>query len=154
MAEGVRKTDPRIRRWIIIILCVLTSLFLLLFGIATAERILLTGLLPGQWELLAGGGQEGYIFCEDGTVSILGRNQTIESEQTWHLEYASIQQNQRFWSHPLLILYIGNRAYGVHIGLEGLMVNHGERVSGIPWSMSLTFEGDGGGGYVKTDGMK
>lgn len=163
MAESVKIPKTSVRRCIIIGLCFLASLILLHFLIATAERILLTSILPGRWDMLAGGGVDGYIFHEDGTVLIMSKDRTIkseqkwrlESEQTWRLEYASFQQNQRFWDHPLLILYIGDRAYGIGIGLDGLMVNHGKRVSSIPWSIGLSFEwGDGGGEYVKTDGME
>ena len=153
MGEREKLTKSSVHRYIIIGICLIISLILLILLFATVERILLTSILPGKWELLAGGGMEGYIFREDGTVLTIGKDQTLESEQTWRLEYASFHQNQHFWSHPLLILYIGDRAYGAHIGLDGLMVNHGKRVSGIPWSISLSFEWDGGGGYVKTDGL-
>ena len=114
---------------------------------AAAEEFILSHILPGYWEIWAGGGPEGFCFRKDGTVTVFCYDST-SYETTWQLTKAAEWQKQEIWNHPLLVLQVGESAYGIHLGLEGLTVNSGERISDTPWSFSLTI-GEGGGGYIR-----
>ncbi len=113
---------------------------------AAAEEFILSHILPGYWEIWAGGGPEGFCFRDDGTVTVFSYNST-SYETTWQLNKATELQKQEIWSHPQLVLQVGENTYGIHLELEGLTVNGGERISDTPWSFSLTI-GEGGGSYI------
>jgi hypothetical protein len=76
------------------------------------------------------------------------RYDSTSYETTWQLNKATELQKQEIWSHPQLVLQVGENTYGIHLELEGLTVNGGERISDTPWSFSLTI-GEGGGGYIR-----
>lgn len=117
------------------------------FVSAPAEEFILSHILPGDWEIWAGGGPEGFCFRKDGTVTVF-RYDSTSYETTWQLTKAAEWQKQEIWNHPQLVLQVGESAYGIHLGLEGLTVNSGERISDTPWSFSLA-TGEGSGGYIR-----
>jgi hypothetical protein len=114
---------------------------------ASAEEFILSHILPGYWEIWDGGGPEGFCFRDDGTVTVF-RYDSTSYETTWQWNKATELQKQEIWSHPQLVLQVGENTYGIHLELEGLTVNGRERISEIPWSFSLTI-GEGGGGYIR-----
>ncbi len=76
------------------------------------------------------------------------RYDSTSYETTWQLIKATDLQKQEIWSHPQLVLQVGENTYGIHLELKGLTVNGGERISENPWSFSLTI-GEGGGGHIR-----
>ena len=139
----------------LMLVCVMMLCLVPLVSLATgdscvpvwAEKPILAQILPGYWEIWAGGGPKGFYFRDDGTVTVF-RYDSTSYETTWQLNGATELQKQDIWSHPQLVLQVGENIYGIHLELEGLTVNGGERISEIPWSFSLTI-GEGGGGYIR-----
>ena len=139
----------------LMLVCVMMLCLVPLVSLATgdscvpvwAEKPILAQILPGYWEIWAGGGPKGFYFRDDGTVTVF-RYDSTSYETTWQLNGATELQKQEIWSHPQLVLQVGENTYGIHLELEGLTVNGGERISEIPWSFSLTI-GEGGGGYIR-----
>lgn len=114
---------------------------------ATVEKLILSQFLPGYWEIWAGGGADGFSFRDDGTVTVFLHDST-SYETTWQLNDAIESQSQEIWSHPQLVLQLGEETYGIHLGLDGLIIHGGEQISDIPWSFSLIYF-EGGGGYIR-----
>ena len=118
------------------------AIILVVFFVDTVvQKAILTQVLPGRW---IGSGE--FEIRGDGTLSFL-EDGVLLWEADWKLDFAGFS---RLGHHPWLAFTVDGRDYSIRIGLEGLHVNRGERVSDIPWSFSLgMFGGDGAGGYVR-----
>ncbi len=142
----------RRRKWLILTLACVMLFSLYLFR-GRIEKIILEKTLPGEWILLAGGGFESCVFDTNGTVMITNSPEIVPYVTSWHLECSNSAQRQSFWSHPNVILVVGDEEYGIGLildsSLNGLYVD-GKQVytSLFSFSFSLTF-GEGGGQYVR-----
>ncbi len=58
-------------------------------------------------------------------------------------------KRESIWTHPQIMLTIGERSYGIFLEFEGFHVNGGERISDVPWSFALS-DDMGGGMYIRS----
>ena len=130
--------------WAVCLIAAVTAALMMAVFRTPAEKAVLQSILPGQWELHAGGGPEGFVFMRNGQAKKLPNDVTIP----WCLAYADEKQHQDIWTHPRLVLILGDTVYGIQLGLEGWLVNDGTKHTGIPWSFSLSV-GEGGGEYLR-----
>lgn len=137
----------RLPRWGKAILIIALVILLAAALAKPAEKLFLSIILPGQWELWAGGGAHRYDFRSDGTVTVRGYESTRKS--TWRLKWASASERESIWTHPQIMLTIGERSYGIFLEFEGFHVNGGERISDVPWSFALS-DDMGGGMYIRS----
>ena len=140
--KQMRKT-----RLVAVLMGILGAAVIAFLLIGPTEKYILSNLLPGEWTLWAGGGYDGFHFRPDGTVTVL-RHDSDTLETVWQLNSATAAEQLNFWSHPRILLQIGNQSYGISLGLEGLAVHGGKRISDTPWSFSITFS-EGGGEYIR-----
>ena len=139
----------RNKKWLILALVCLIVFF---WFCGPMEKMILKKTLPGEWTLLAGGGFETCVFDTDGTVTITESSGATPYEPSWHLEIANLEKRQRFWSHPNIILVVGDKEYGIGLGLEAVEIVDGRMVSSdsLELEFVLTFSCDGGGEYIRS----
>ena len=82
-----------------------------------AEKAVLQTVLPGEWKLHAGGGPDTLVFMADGTA----RKQPNDPAVPGRLACADEAQHRDIWTHPRLVLILGDSVCGIHLGLEGLL---------------------------------
>ena len=142
----------RKKKWLLLaFLCVMLLSIFLFRG--HVEKLILEKTLPGEWVLLAGGGFDSCAFDTNGTVMIKVSPDQAPYMTSWHLECSNTAQKQSIWSHPNVILVIGDREYGIALNLNsslGNLYQNGNQVytSLLSFSFSLTY-GEGGGEYVR-----
>ena len=140
------------KKWLLLAFLCVVILSLFLFR-GHVEKLILEKTLPGEWTLLAGGGFDSCAFDTNGTVMIINSPDKAPYVTSWHLECSNTAQRQSFWSHPNVILVIGDKEYGIELNLDSSLSNlyeNGRQVytSLFSFSFSLTF-GEGGGQYVR-----